>query len=148
LTITGMGFRAGNRVLVNGIAAQVQSWSANKLVAVAPSLAVSAASAGTPVDVEVLDSGTGATSTLSGALVYSSGAGNAMILVSAPAGIQPTGTAASPNFAVRVVQADGVTPVAGDQVVFSVQAGAAKFGACGARTCTVTTVPSRPLRMA
>jgi hypothetical protein len=139
LTITGMGFRAGNRVLVNGIAAQVQSWSANKLVAVAPSLAVSAASVGTPVDVEVLDSGTGATSTLSGALVYSSGAGNAMILVSAPAGIQPTGTAASPNFAVRVVQADGVTPVVGDQVVFSVQAGAAKFGACGARTCTVTT---------
>ena len=36
VTITGMGFRAGNAVTVNGVAATVTSWTATTIVAVAP----------------------------------------------------------------------------------------------------------------
>ena len=40
VTITGMGFRTGNAVLVNGVAATVSSWTANTIVAAVPSLRV------------------------------------------------------------------------------------------------------------
>ncbi|WP_263378626.1 hypothetical protein [Granulicella paludicola] len=54
-----MGFRLGNEVLVNGVPAKVTSWTATKIVAVAPTQ--SAAQAGAvAVDVEVLDTTTGA----------------------------------------------------------------------------------------
>ena len=38
ITITGMGFRPGNAVFVNGVAASVTSWTANTIVATVPSL--------------------------------------------------------------------------------------------------------------
>ncbi len=141
VTITGMGFRAGNAVLVNGVAATVTSWTANALVATLPTMAAAGASSGTALDVTVMDRGTGATSTMYGALTYGSGGKlpRAMILVSAPAGVVPVGDVASPVFAVRVVLSDGVTPVVGDKVVFQVASGTATFGACGSASCAVYT---------
>ena len=141
ITITGMGFRAGNAVLVNGVAATATRWSANSIVATVPTLSAAEAANGTALDVEVLDRGTGATSTIKGALTYSAAASlpNAMILLSAPAGTLPVGMATAVPLAVRVVAHDGVTPVAGDKVIFSVPAGSASFGACGANTCSVPT---------
>ncbi len=140
LTIVGMGFRAGNRVSVNGVAATVTSWTSNTIVATAPTMAGAGATAGAAVDVEVLDVGTGATSTVSGALTYSGGAlGNAMVLVSAPLSPAFTGSAATPTFAIRMMKADGVTPLAGEAVVFSAASGTVTFSACGAAICSLTT---------
>ena len=141
VTISGLGFRAGNAVLVNGVAATVTKWSANTLLVTVPAAAVTHASSGTAVDVEVLDRGTGATSTISGGLTYSSAGSlpNAMILVSAPEGTLPVGTQAATPLTVRVVAQDGVTPVVGDRITFSATTGAVSFGVCGASSCAVLT---------
>jgi hypothetical protein len=141
LTISGMGFRPGNEVLINGVVATVVSWSATTMVATVPSMALAGAAAGTPVDVEVLDLGTGAMSTMTGALTYDASAQvpNTMLLISAETAPSPVGSAAAVPFAVQVLASDGVTPVVGDTVVFSTTAGSAQFGVCGAGTCSVTT---------
>ncbi len=141
ITITGMGFRAGNAVLVNGVAANVTKWSANTLVATVPAMSAAMAIDNVAVDVEVMDRGTGASSTMSAALTYEASATlpNAMILLSAPSGTLPVGLVASVPLAIRVVAADGITPVAGDQIIFSTTAGRALFGLCGGTTCTTHT---------
>jgi hypothetical protein len=140
VTVAGMGFRAGNEVTINGVVAAVVSWTSTTIVLTAPGMAAAGATSGTPVDVEVIDLGTGAVSTMTGALTYDSGAvPNAMRLVSAPSGQLSVGIAAVAPFAVQVIAGDGVTPVVGDTVVFSASAGSAQFGACGAASCSVVT---------
>ncbi len=140
VTISGMGFRAGNEVTVNGVVANATSWTSSEIVFTAPSLADAGASAGTPVDVDVLDLGTGATSTMTGVLTYDAAAlPDAMELISAPASPVFTGTPAAVPFAVQVVAGDGVTPLAGQTVMFSATLGSVQFGACGAATCNVVT---------
>lgn len=69
ITITGVGFRQGNEVLVNGVRAQVTSWTATQILANVPSQSAAAAGA-TPVDVEVLDASTGGSTDIGGALTY------------------------------------------------------------------------------
>jgi hypothetical protein len=136
ITITGMGFRAGNEVLVNGVAAAVSSWSATTIVAVAPVESAFAVKPAGPVDVEVVDLSTRGTTVMSGALAYGGVAPDQMLLVAAPPGAVAVGSAAA--FVVRVVQGDGVTAVVGVPVTFSVAAGSAQFGACAA-PCVVLT---------
>lgn len=137
ITISGTGFRSGNEVLVNGVAAVVASWSATSIVAVAPPQIASAPTSG-PVDVAVVDLSTRGTTVISGALTYGGVAPDVMALVSAPLGTLAVGTAAAPQFAVRVTLADGVTPVVGLPVNFSARAGSVLFGACSA-ACVVLT---------
>jgi hypothetical protein len=141
LTITGMGFRQGNEVLVNGVVAAAGSWTSTTIVATVPSLALAGATAGVPVDVEVLDLGTGASSTMSGALTYGVGAGlpNTMELVSLQSATTPAGSATAVPFSVQVLKSDGVTPVMGATVLFSTTSGSAHFGVCGKASCSVTT---------
>jgi hypothetical protein len=141
VTVTGMGFRAGNAVAVNGVNATVLSWSATSMVVRVPAMSVAGASAGTAVDVTVRDLSTGAVSVESGALTYSGAAvlPQSMRLVSAPSGTIFAGDSAATPFAVQVLAGDGVTPVAGETVTFSASAGSVVFAACGAATCTVTT---------
>ena len=62
-----------------------------------------------------------------------------MTLVSAPSGTVFVGSAAGTAFAVRVMQSNGVTAVAGTSVVFSASGAGATFGPCGVATCTVLT---------
>lgn len=133
IMITGMGFRADNTVEVNGVPALVTSWTANTIVAVAPSASMEA------VDVEVKDLATGGSTVMTRALTYANIVPDAMTLVSAPLGVVPVGTPASVPFAVRVLLGDGVTPVAGLPVTFSVAAGSARFSVCSAVPCIVLT---------
>ncbi len=70
IVVTGTGFRGGNRVTVNGVAATVVSWSATQIVAVAPSMVAAGATAGVAVDVAVGDASTGGATVVSGALTY------------------------------------------------------------------------------
>jgi len=137
ITITGMGFRAGNEVMVNGVQAAVVSWSATQIVASAPSMTAAGMSVGVAADVAVVDPGTGGQTVMSGVLVYS-GAADTLSLVSAPAGVE-TGVVAGTAFAVRVLASDGITGVAGSSVMLGVTGGAA-LGVCGgASSCVVST---------
>ena len=141
ITISGSGFRPGNAVFINGVAAKPLSWTPTTIVVNVPSMAVAQAPNGTAVDVLVRDLSTGASSTMTAAFTYTTAATlpNTMHIVSAPAPPVYVGDAAATPFAVQVVAPDGVTPIAGDPVVFSATFGTAKFSACPAATCTVRT---------
>jgi hypothetical protein len=76
---------------------------------------------------------------MTAALTYSNIAPDQMALVSAPSGTVAVMSAAAPPFAVRMVLGDGVTPVAGLPVTFSVATGSAQLGACAAASCVVLT---------
>jgi hypothetical protein len=137
ITIAGMGFRAGNEVTVNGVAAAVSSWTATTIVAVAPMESAFRTQPSGAVDVAVVDLATGGSTVMTGALSYGGVAPDEMTLVSAPPGTVAVGTAVS--FAVRMLLGDGVTPVVGLPVTFSVGMGSVQFGGCTAPPCVVMT---------
>ncbi len=137
VTILGTGFRQGNTVKVNGVAAVVQSLSANQIVVLMPSRAVAGAALGRSVSVTVTDLSTGGTTSVAGALTYTNGA-DLLQELSAPA-VLKTGVTAGTPFAVRVLAADGITPLPGATVSLSVTAGTGQLAACGAAaSCWVT----------
>ena len=134
VTISGTGFRQGNVVWINGIEAAVTSWTANTIVLTAPSLVAMGGVPGTPVDVEVVDRGTGATTTITGGLTYGSSAqASALLVVAVPAGTQWVGQAARLPFTVQLVEGDGMTPVPGQPVTLSRDDGEGSAGGvrCG-----------------
>jgi hypothetical protein len=139
IVISGMGFRAGNAVTINGVAAAVTSWTANSVVAVAPSASVFGTNPSAPVAVTVTDLSTHGSTVMTAALTYANIAPDTMTLVSAPSGTVLVGIPAATSFAVRMWQGDGVTPVVGLPVTFSVPTGSAQFSACGASACVVLT---------
>ena len=135
ITIAGMGFRNGNAVLVNGVAAQVMSWSANAIVAVAPAM-----TGAVTADVTVLDVSTAGQTTVSGALTYSgTSLPDGVSIVSVPADGSALGVAAVTVFGVKVLLADGVSPAAGVAVDVSATNGAGMVGCGGASSCSLTT---------
>jgi hypothetical protein len=138
ITITGMGFRKGNAVRVNGVAAVVESWTASAIVAVAPAESAFAGTPNGPVEVAVVDLSSGGSTVMTGALTYSAAAApDVVTLAAAPPGTVAVGAAS--QFAVRVTLSDGVTPVAGLAVTFSVGAGSIQFAGCAASPCVVET---------
>lgn len=142
ITISGMGFRAGNKVTVNGVTAVVASWTASTIVAVAPAESAFAANPTGQVDVSVIDLSTGGSTVMTGALTYSSAvAPDRMALLSVPIGPVSVGTTAAVPFAVRVFLGDGVTPVAGMPVTFSTLTGsvAAQLSGCAVTPCVLLT---------
>jgi hypothetical protein len=138
ITITGMGFRTGNAVFVNGVAATVSSWTANTIVARVPSLHTLGVSTALVADVTVQDRSTGGTTVMTQALSYAAPV-TTLSLLTAPAGTVVLGQQATVPFAVQVVQGDGVTPVVGEAVTFTTTTGAVQFAACGGATCTLHT---------
>jgi hypothetical protein len=138
ITITGMGFRTGNAVFVNGVAATVSSWSANTIVATAPSLHALGSSVALVANVTVKDLSTGGTTVLTKALSYGAPVPT-LSLLSAPSGTVVLAQPAAVPFAVRVLGADGITPVVGEAVTFSATAGTVQFAACGGPACTMLT---------
>ncbi len=76
---------------------------------------------------------------MSGALTYGAAAPDVMTLISGPSGVVAVGSVATPQFAVRVLLPDGVTPVAGLPVTFSTTSGGVQFSGCTATPCIVLT---------
>ncbi|WP_348267930.1 hypothetical protein P8936_01465 [Edaphobacter paludis] len=138
VTIAGMGFRAGNVVTVDGVAATVTSWTATSIVATVPSARALGFSVAATADLTVTDPSTRGTTTMTGALNYAAPQPS-LNLVTAPSGTVFAGDTASVAFAVRTLGADGVSPIANQSVSFTANGGAVKFGACGESACTVTT---------
>jgi hypothetical protein len=93
ITITGMGFRKGNTVRVNGVLATVYSWSSTQIVAVAPSQAATGA-ASAPVDILVTDPSTGGTTTVPAALTYLDIAPTQTVVITTPNAYLAAGAAA------------------------------------------------------
>ena len=60
-----------------------------------------------------------------------------MAIVSVPADGSPVGNAAAATFSVRVVAADGITPLPGHHVILSVITGNARLGMCGLASCVI-----------
>jgi hypothetical protein len=138
VTISGMGFRAGNAVTVNGVAAAVSSWSANTIVATVPTLQALHSSTALIADVSVKDLASGGATVMTAALSYAAPT-PVLNLISAPSGTIFVGDVATVPFAVRALAADGVTPIVGQSITFTATGATAQFGACGAATCTILT---------
>ena len=138
ITITGTGFKSGNAVQINGVAAAVQSWTDTQIVVFAPSAQVAGMLPGTAADVSVIDLQTGGETTIFAALTYTY-APDLLQVVTKPPFLTTDATAAVP-FAVEVLASDGVTPVAGATVQFALTSGSASLGACGsANSCNLVT---------
>jgi hypothetical protein len=135
VTITGMGFRPGNTVSVNGVAAAVSGWTANTITAVVPSLHATTAMTAA---VTIRDLVSGATTMMNGALNYAAPQPT-LVLLSGPAGQVFTSSTANVPFAVQLLQGDGVTPIAGTAINLSLTAGEARFDACGGNSCVLST---------
>lgn len=136
VTITGMGFRAGNAVTVNGVSAAVSSWTAKTIVATVPSLHTLGVTTALVADVTVRDLASGGTSVMAGALSYAAPTPT-LHLIAAPTGTVFLGDAVP--FTVQAIAADGVTPLVNQSITFSVTGGGAIFGACMATTCSMVT---------
>jgi hypothetical protein len=138
IAITGMGFRTGNTVSVNGLPATVTSWTANTIIATVPSLHALGSSHALVADVTVTDLSTGGTTTMKHSLSYAAPVAS-LNLLSTPTGTVITAVPATTPFAVQVLAADGVTPIAGEAVTFSALIGTVQFAVCGSSTCTLQT---------
>ena len=131
LTIQGLGLQANTAVLAANVAAPVLAASATRLLVNAP------AAADGVYDVQLGDAASGASSVMSGVLTVGAGPNDLLRMISGANPATPIGGQAQAPFAVLVVAADGVTPVAGASVQFS-SSPAVAFSACaGAATCTV-----------
>ncbi len=138
VVISGSGFRPGMVVTINGYAAVVTTSTATSLTVMAPSLRAIGSGQALLAPVTVTDPTTGGSTTILEGLGYGSPQ-ERLELASSPTGTVVEGRVAAVPFAVRVLAADGVTPVAGEAVTLSFTAGSGTLGACGAASCTVQT---------
>jgi hypothetical protein len=131
LMLVGYGFRPGNTVQVAKNGASVMSTSPEQIMLMPP------AAADGVQDLTVNDPVTGATSILTGVLTYGAGPTDILQLIAGTNTSTPVGGQAPNPVRVRVLAADGVTPVSGASVQFSAIP-AASFDICGgAASCTV-----------
>lgn len=135
ITLTGMGFRAGNTLTINGSPATVTAVTANTLTADVPSPHNRTSLV---ADLTVSDPATGGTSTMFSALNFAAPQPK-LVLVSAPSGTVFTNVTATVPFAVKAVDSDGITPLAHTAVTFTTTTGQVNFVACGQPTCTLFT---------
>jgi hypothetical protein len=138
ITISGMGFRNGDIVMVNGVPAPITGLTANAITAVTPSLHLSGATA---ADVTVRDLATNATTTMTAALSYQAPQPE-LDLLSAPYGLVVAQVTASTPLILKAVAADGTSPMPGVPVVLSSGSGQLRFEACGSTACSLVTGPA------
>ena len=139
ITLTGTGFRYGNSVTINGVAATVLGWTSTSIVLTAPTMALAKAADNVPVDIVVSDRGTGASSTMMAAFTYVSTAAlpNILKLVSGPTGSVYVGSGTSTPFSLQLLQPDGHIPIAGQPITLSATSGSVQYAACGKTSCTL-----------
>ncbi len=132
IVIRGMGFRLADTVKVGGLEALVTSIAPTEITAIAPPAAAGASGS---VDVEVDDEPIFyASAVIPGGIRYNAGTGDALTLVSAPAGTVPVGVPEA--FTVAALGPD-LAPAGGVTVTYTVTSGPAVLG-CGQTVCTVT----------
>lgn len=133
ITIQGLGLQSNTQVQTAGLNLPVLAASATQLLVATPPLADGV------YDLLLSDANTGGNSTMTGVLTAGAGPTDILQRISGNNAATPVGGQAAVPFTVRVVQADGVTPVAGASIQFTA-APALAFSACGgAASCTVLT---------
>lgn len=117
LAIRGSGLTAGTTVVIGQSAALVMSISAGRLLVSAPPMRDGVQ------DISLYDPADGSASTMPGALTYGAGPSDTIHLIPGSNPPTPIGGQASAPVTVRVLAADGSTPVSGASVFFHVVAG-------------------------
>lgn len=131
LTIHGSGFTADLRVKVGGTDAPLLSFVPGKLLVSAPTLPDGSYS------LTIEDPATGATVSINNAVTYGGAAGSTLQLLEGGNPPVPVGTKAPYPFRVRVLAADGVTPVSGASVRFLSPSASVLLPPCNTQDCTV-----------
>ena len=130
--IEGLGFETNTRVSITNVSITPLAVSSNNVLLVAPPHADGTQNV-------TFSDPTGASSIMTGALIYGAGPNDMIRLISGANPWTPVGGQAPNPIWVQVLGPDGVTPVAGATVVFSSTLAAA-FSACpGASSCSVIT---------
>jgi len=133
VALQGVGFAAGFAASVGSTAATALAISSGEMTVSAPPHADGAQ------DISVSDPLSGGSTTMTGAITYGAAATDNIILLGGGNPHTPVGTQAANPVNVRVVAADGVTPISGATVGWSSNNNV-QFSACGGATaCSVIT---------
>ena len=132
VTVQGTGFISGLTATVGGAAATPLTISAGQM-----SLAAPAHTDGTQ-NITIRDPVSGASSVMTEALTYGAAATDAIVLLSGTNRSTPVGTQAANPMSVRVLAADGVTPVSGATIGWSAGNGLQLSACAGVSSCSVT----------
>jgi len=131
LAISGLGFTSGLNVTVGGISTPVLSSSSNQLIVSAPAFADGVR------DINLQDPVTGSKSTMTGAVTSGAAPTDVIRIIYGGNPPTPVGTEAANPIRLGVLEADGLSPVAGASVSLTA-APAVSFSVCGgASSCTV-----------
>ena len=133
LTLRGIGLNAATTAKVKGNDTAVVAAYSDRIVLSAPNLADGVYN----IDLQAPD---GASSSLINALTYGAAATDQIVLLEGAGNpATPVGGEAAKPIRVRVLEADGITPVGGATVTFSANPPQVLFSTCGARTCALLT---------
>ncbi|HEU5336746.1 MAG TPA: IPT/TIG domain-containing protein, partial [Terriglobales bacterium] len=133
LTVRGIGLDAATTAKINGQATPVIAALSDRIVLATPSLPDGIYS----LDLQAAD---GSSSSLINALTYGAAAGDQIVLLQGTANPPtPVGGEAPNPIRVRVLEADGITPVPGATVHFSASPAGLSFSSCAAPTCALLT---------
>ena len=136
VTVKGSGFAPGLTTSVGSITSTPLAVSAGQMILSAP------ANADGPQSITITDPVSGASSVMTNALTYGAAPTDNIVLVGS--GLNPptpVGTQATTPMMVRVLAADGVTPISGATIAWSASNGV-QLSACGnASACSIATDP-------
>ncbi len=133
VAVRGTGFYTGLSSIIAGTAASPFAISAGQIMLGAPPHQDGVQ------DVVVTDPATGASSVMTGALTYGAAESDNIILLHGLNPSTPVGTQAANPVSVRVLAADGVTPVSGATIRWSANNGLQLSACSGASSCSITT---------
>jgi hypothetical protein len=127
--IQGTGFQPGMRLTIGNTAVIPLSISANQILALAPALPDGVR------DLSITDPTTGSSTTMTAALTLGAGPNDVIHLAQGGNSPTPVGMAAATPIRVVVASSDGITPVPGATVQWSVTNGAGLSACNGAAAC-------------
>lgn len=134
VTVQGTGFAPGLAVNVAGIGAQPLAVDASQMILAVP------AHADGPQSIAISDPGSGSSTSMTNALTYGAAASDKILLVGGGLNSStPVGTPAVNPVKVRVVMADGATPVSGATIGWSATNGLQLSACDGTSSCLVAT---------
>jgi hypothetical protein len=133
VTLQGTGFYEGLTTAIGSTAVTPLAVSAGQMILPAPAFPDGMQ------NITVSDPVSGGSSVMTGALTYGAAASDSLLLLNGANPPTPVGTQATNPVSVRVLAADGVTPVNGATIAWSANS-AVELSACaGASSCSVTT---------
>jgi hypothetical protein len=133
IAVSGTGFHSGLTAAVGSTTAAPLAASAGQLLVAAPAHGDGLQS------ITITDALSGSASTMTNVLTYGAAASDIIVLLNAGSPSTPVGTQAMNPMSVRVLAADGVTPISGATVGWSA-GNALQLSACGgASSCSTIT---------